>query len=95
MEGRSKRAKILQQAQIDHHHHQQLCPAAQHHHRTLPMSPKKDAPGSTSLCTILRNTMTKSSNNNLYIASSIFMLHAVQAINFTLSPFKVRTGRIG
>jgi hypothetical protein len=78
MEGRSKRAKILQQAQIDHHHHQQLCPAAQHLHRNRGQCRrKKDAPGSKSLCTILPNIMTKSLISNVYIASSLFMLHAV------------------
>jgi hypothetical protein len=58
------------------------------------MSPKKDAPGSTILCTTMLNIMTKSSNSNS-IASSLFILHAVQSINFTSSLFKVRTWRIG
>jgi hypothetical protein len=42
MKGRSKRTKILKQAQTDHYHHQQFCPAAQHHYRSLSLSPKKD-----------------------------------------------------
>jgi hypothetical protein len=47
------------------------------------MSPKKNAPGSKSLWTVLTNIMTEFSNSDMYIVSSLFMFHAVHLINLT------------
>jgi hypothetical protein len=43
----------------------------------------------------LLNIVTKSSTINMNISSSLFMLHAVQSINFTSSLLKLRTYRMG